>query len=73
MPFKINTFSKKDFDKYKPESFDKILVDAPCSALGQRPLIYNDITVNQLNSYISYQRMILDNVSLIDLKILDSS
>ena len=44
------------------ESFDRILVDAPCSALGQRPLILNDITINQLKSYISYQRKILDNV-----------
>ncbi len=51
-----------DFDMYKPESFDRVLVDAPCSALGQRPLIFNNITKNQLKSYIVYQRKILENV-----------
>lgn len=53
--------TKIDFDVYKPELFDKILVDAPCSALGQRPLLYNEITINQLVSYTNYQRNILDN------------
>lgn len=26
---------------FRPQSFDRILVDAPCSALGQRPQLYN--------------------------------
>lgn len=51
-----------DFDKYLANSFDRILVDAPCSALGQRPLIFNNIDLKQLGSYVSYQRLILENV-----------
>jgi 16S rRNA C967 or C1407 C5-methylase (RsmB/RsmF family) len=51
-----------DFDTYKPNSFDRVLADVPCSALGQRPLIFNEITVNQLRSYVPYQRSIIENV-----------
>lgn len=46
-----------------PESFDKILLDAPCSALGQRPQLTNKITVNQLKSYPSLQRRLFQSVS----------
>jgi 16S rRNA C967 or C1407 C5-methylase (RsmB/RsmF family) len=57
--------TKIDFEsettKFKPGSFDRILVDAPCSALGQRPLLFNDIEPKQLSSYAKYQRNILDN------------
>ncbi|KAG7187729.1 hypothetical protein KM043_016781 [Ampulex compressa] len=36
--------------------FDRILLDGPCSALGQRPQIRNPITVAQLRSYVPLQR-----------------
>ncbi|XP_048508640.1 tRNA (cytosine(72)-C(5))-methyltransferase NSUN6 isoform X2 [Athalia rosae] len=41
---------------YTQESFDRILLDVPCSALGQRPQLINPITVAQLNSYVPLQR-----------------
>ncbi len=60
---KCQDATKIDFAVYKKETFDRILVDAPCSGLGQRPLIYSDMSVNQLSSYISYQRLILEKVA----------
>ncbi|CAF0913817.1 unnamed protein product [Brachionus calyciflorus] len=57
----VTDATKIDYSVYMAESFDRILVDAPCSALGQRPLIFNNIDVNQLKSYVNYQRMILEN------------
>ncbi|PNF14978.1 hypothetical protein B7P43_G01547 [Cryptotermes secundus] len=48
------------------ESFDRILLDAPCSALGQRPQLANRITVNQLKSYPLLQRKLFHSaVSLL--------
>ncbi|PSN36710.1 putative methyltransferase NSUN6 [Blattella germanica] len=38
------------------DTFDRILLDAPCSALGQRPQLINRISVNQLKSYPPLQR-----------------
>ena len=69
--WKLDSFSRRierwfpcisDFEKYRPNSFDRILLDDKCSDLGQRPLIYNNIDLKQLGSYVSYQRMILENV-----------
>jgi len=40
-------------------SFDSVLVDAPCSALGQRPCIANKITLNQLKSFPVIQHKLL--------------
>ncbi|RNA44778.1 methyltransferase NSUN6, partial [Brachionus plicatilis] len=57
----VQDATKIDFNIYQTETFDRILVDSPCSALGQRPSIFNKIKPSQLKSYISYQRMILDN------------
>lgn len=54
--------TKIDLNTFKPGSFDRVLIDAPCSALGQRPLIYNDLSLNQLSSYAKYQQNILDKV-----------
>ncbi|KAF7379136.1 hypothetical protein HZH68_016981 [Vespula germanica] len=60
--------SKKAYNKYmdssniddgppfKSNSFDRILLDSPCSALGQRPQLLNKITAVQLRSYVSLQR-----------------
>lgn len=41
---------------FRPCSFDKILLDAPCSALGNRPMLRNDITPKMFNSYAVVQR-----------------
>ena len=45
------------------KSFDRILLDAPCSALGQRPQLINKISVKQLESYPSLQRKLFQSVS----------
>lgn len=47
---------------YPQHTFDRVLVDAPCSGLGQRPHIVWDMTVQQLESYPTYQRKILVQV-----------
>lgn len=41
---------------YPPGTFDKILLDAPCSGLGQRPQIKNKLKMKDLCSYPPYQR-----------------
>jgi 16S rRNA C967 or C1407 C5-methylase (RsmB/RsmF family) len=55
---------------FRPESFDRILLDAPCSALGQRPQLANRITVNQLRSYPPLQRKLFHSVSYTELQII---
>ena len=47
---------------YPPESFDRILLDGPCSALGQRPSTRNKMSINSLKSYSIYQRKLLKTV-----------
>eukprot|EP00127_Corallochytrium_limacisporum_P000630 Clim_evm29s22 gene=Clim_evmTU29s22 len=42
------------------EVFDRILVDAPCSALGQRPEIRTGVTLNDVSRNGDYQRKILE-------------
>ncbi|XP_071157585.1 tRNA (cytosine(72)-C(5))-methyltransferase NSUN6-like isoform X2 [Mytilus edulis] len=41
------------------ETFDKVLLDGPCSALGQRPSKRNKMSLNSLKSYSTYQRKLL--------------
>jgi len=41
---------------YPPEYFDRILVDAPCSGLGQRPQFYNKMKLKELNSFPKIQK-----------------
>lgn len=36
---------------FLPNSFDRILLDAPCSALGQRPQLYNPIRLKEVQSF----------------------
>ncbi|CAG5120499.1 unnamed protein product [Candidula unifasciata] len=44
---------------FPPGTFDRILVDAPCSALGQRPSYVNKMTLNQLKSFPVIQHKLL--------------
>lgn len=48
---------------YPPETFDKILLDAPCSALGQRPLLNCHANIKSLKSHAIYQRKLIPQVS----------
>ncbi|XP_078655899.1 tRNA (cytosine(72)-C(5))-methyltransferase NSUN6-like [Branchiostoma floridae x Branchiostoma belcheri] len=41
---------------YPPNTFHRVLVDAPCSALGQRPALGNKMKLKTLKSYPAYQR-----------------
>ena len=49
--------TEKQAPPYPQCTFDRILVDAPCSGLGKRPQLVWDITVQQLESYQPYQCM----------------
>lgn len=44
---------------FRPQTFDRILLDAPCSALGQRPSIRNDMSLRELHSYPRLQERLL--------------
>nr|XP_045599918.1 tRNA (cytosine(72)-C(5))-methyltransferase NSUN6-like [Procambarus clarkii]XP_045599920.1 tRNA (cytosine(72)-C(5))-methyltransferase NSUN6-like [Procambarus clarkii] len=46
---------------YKPSSFRWILLDAPCSALGQRPQIQTKTNIKELESFPVIQRKLLQN------------
>lgn len=46
---------------YKAETFDRILLDAPCSALGNRPMLSSNITPKMLESYGKVQKKLLSN------------
>jgi len=40
--------------------FDRVLLDAPCSALGQRPQFYNKIKIKELDSFPKIQRKLFN-------------
>ncbi len=46
---------------FVPNSFDKILLDAPCSSLGQRPQLANNIRMTELMSFPKLQKKLLAN------------
>lgn len=52
-----------DVPPFSRNTFDKILLDAPCSGLGQRPQFYNKMSVKELRSYVPLQRKLFTNVS----------
>lgn len=41
---------------FRPESFDRVLLDAPCSGLGQRPNMANTWSLKEICSYQPLQR-----------------
>ncbi|KAL8474008.1 hypothetical protein ACS0TY_030043 [Phlomoides rotata] len=46
---------------FLPNSFDRVLLDAPCSALGLRPRLFaGEDTVESLRTHAKYQRRMLD-------------
>lgn len=49
---------------FPPNSFDKVLLDAPCSGLGQRPQLNNKMTPKMLESYKFVQRKLMKAVSI---------
>ena len=42
------------------ESYDKILLDAPCSALGQRPMLVQTAKVKELKSFAKLQKKLFE-------------
>jgi len=44
---------------FAPESFDYILCDAPCTALGLKPRLSQPVTAKELHMTASYQRALL--------------
>ncbi|EZA62583.1 hypothetical protein DMN91_006225 [Ooceraea biroi] len=51
-----HSFIHTDGPPFQENSFDRILLDTPCSALGQRPQLCNKITAAQFRSYVPLQR-----------------
>ena len=52
----------KGIDRFDAESFDSVLLDGPCSALGLRPRLALDpsISAERLESFAQYQRRLID-------------
>ncbi|ESO96721.1 hypothetical protein LOTGIDRAFT_174713 [Lottia gigantea] len=48
-----------DEPPFPPEAFDRILLDGPCSALGQRPTLKNNMIPGVLKSFPKYQKQLL--------------
>ena len=46
------------------EIFDRILLDAPCSALGQRPQLFNKMSFMELKTYPNLQKKLMATVSV---------
>ena len=42
---------------FPPESFEYILLDAPCSALGLRPRLTHHVTLSELNQVSSLSHL----------------
>lgn len=58
----LKNISVTDGPPFSAETFDRILLDGPCSALGQRPQICNNISLSQLRSYVPLQRKLFSVV-----------
>ena len=49
----------KGLKKWEEESFDRILLDPPCSGLGIRPKLTHAAKMKELNEFAGYQRRLL--------------
>ena len=47
---------------FLPNSFDRVLLDAPCSALGQRPQLHNPIRLKEVQSFSRLQKKLFSAV-----------
>lgn len=45
---------------YSVHSFDRILLDAPCSGLGRRPMLSNDMSLREVKSYPPLQKKLFE-------------
>lgn len=63
MVFRVATPDKK-IDNFSPpfsqETFDKILLDAPCSGFGNRPILSTKMTKKTRDSFPKIQKKLLD-------------
>ncbi|XP_056649182.1 tRNA (cytosine(72)-C(5))-methyltransferase NSUN6 [Diorhabda sublineata] len=48
---------------FLPESFDNVLLDAPCSGLGKRPQLANRMSENEIKSYVPLQRKLFETAT----------
>ncbi|XP_061393551.1 tRNA (cytosine(72)-C(5))-methyltransferase NSUN6 [Musca vetustissima] len=58
------TIQENDVDfkpPFKAKTFDRILLDAPCSALGNRPMLSSSISPKMLDSYPKVQKRLFTN------------
>lgn len=62
--FSENSDGIEDGPPFPSNSFDKILLDAPCSGLGQRPQFNNKMSPKMLESYKFVQRKLMSTVSM---------
>lgn len=61
--FILFSVSHPDSPPYPCGTFDRILLDAPCSALGQRPQFIVRVTLKELQCYPKLQRKLFTTVS----------
>ena len=49
---------------YPAGSFSRIMLDAPCSALGQRPCLRNNTSAAEVRSFPALQKQLFETVSV---------
>uniref|UniRef100_A0A1I8MCJ3 SAM-dependent MTase RsmB/NOP-type domain-containing protein n=1 Tax=Musca domestica TaxID=7370 RepID=A0A1I8MCJ3_MUSDO len=50
---------------FRAKTFDRILLDAPCSALGNRPMLSSSISPKMLDSYPKVQKRLFSNAVML--------
>ena len=57
----VNKEGLKQIKKFYKSSFDKILLDPPCSALGLRPKLFvTQDSLRELEKHVEYQQKFVD-------------